>query len=165
MKSFVQRIISKYFQVFQFLINIRFTRKKIAKYQHLFSGKLLDVGAGDKPYKELFSKVNEYCGTNTRHHYEINDLIVDEAHTDVWIDDASKLPFDDNSFDGVVCFQVLSLIQEPKQFFKEVARILKPEGYFMLTTDFLYPKWKNDKLKSCCFGYRWLILSCHGLNW
>ncbi len=144
MKAFISNVISQYFQIFQFLINTRFTRKKIINFQHLFAGKLLDVGAGDKPYKELFSSAKEYIGTNTKRHYEKNNLIIEDSFTDVWIDDASKLPFENNSFDGVVCFQVLSVIKNPLQFFSEVSRVLKSGGHLLLTTDFLYPKWSKE---------------------
>ncbi|MCF8297584.1 MAG: class I SAM-dependent methyltransferase [Saprospiraceae bacterium] len=144
MRAFFLSLISNYFKIFQFLINIKITRKKIKKHQHLFSGKLLDIGAGDKPYKKLFSSANEYIGTNTKRHYEVNNLLPDDNFTDIWIDDASKLPFDDNSFDGVLCFQVLSVIKKPNDFFNEVSRVLKPGGNLMLTTDFLYPKWSKE---------------------
>jgi len=144
MKAFILNVISRYFQIFQFLINIRFIKEKIKQQQNLFSGKLLDVGAGDKPYKEFFSQATEYIGTNTKRHYEKNKLIIDDSFTDVWIDDATKLPFEDESFDGVVCFQVLSVINKPQDFFKEVSRVLKPGGRLMLTTDFLYPKWSKE---------------------
>ncbi len=144
MKIFIARIISQYFKKTQFLINIRFVRKKIIKQQHHFANKILDIGAGEKPYKEIFEFASEYIGTNSKRHYEINKLNIDKTNTDVWVEDATKLPFDNNSFDGIVCFQVLSVINNPKMFFNEVERVLKPNGYFMLSTDFLYPKWSDE---------------------
>ena len=55
------------------------------------------------------------------------------------------MPFDSAAFDGLVCFQVLSVINKPRMFFRELARLVKPGGYLLLSTDFLYPKWaQND---------------------
>jgi len=50
--------------------------------------------------------------------------------------------------DGVLCFQVLTVIQKPELFFKEAERILLPGGKLLLTTDFLYPTWSTaDKAR------------------
>ena len=42
--------------------------------------------------------------------------------------------FDSNSFDYVVAFQVIEHIEEDMQFAREVARVLRPEGKFIVTT-------------------------------
>jgi ubiquinone/menaquinone biosynthesis C-methylase UbiE len=63
-------------------------------------------------------------------HYKIDGLSFQQA-------DAQNLPMEDNSFD--VLFNVESSHRYPDitSFFKEVKRILKPQGYF-LYTDFRY---------------------------
>jgi len=120
------------------------TREKIRRYNELFTGHLLDVGAGNKPYASLFKNVAVYSGTNTRRYYGAEELAILEPLTDYWIEDASSLPLDDNSFESVVCFQVLPVLKEPGRFFAEASRILKPDGYLMVTSDFLYPKWSVE---------------------
>jgi len=48
-----------------------------------------------------------------------------------WVDavgDAHHLSFADESFDGVFLLDVLHHLAEPRQFFSEVARVLKPGG-------------------------------------
>lgn len=52
--------------------------------------------------------------------------------------DAIKLPFGNNSFDTVVCWEVLEHIppQTENRMFREVYRVLKPNGRFYLSTPF-----------------------------
>jgi SAM-dependent methyltransferase len=117
--------------------------EKLRRFQQFFLGKILDVGAGDQPYRNLFINSTEYLATNTKSHYK-GQLDGMNEFTDVWINDASELPFKDGEIDGVLCFQVLSVIKKPELFFEEVQRVLKPGGKFLLTTDFLYPTWSSE---------------------
>jgi SAM-dependent methyltransferase len=48
-----------------------------------------------------------------------------------------KLPFDNNSFDSTVSFQVLEHHIDPKMMIAEMARVTKPGGYILLTAPFL----------------------------
>jgi ubiquinone/menaquinone biosynthesis C-methylase UbiE len=69
--------------------------------------------------------------------------------------DAQRLPFATASFDAVVATLVFCSIPDPSQAFKEVARVLKPDGRFYSiehvrgeppllgkAMDFLTPAWK-----------------------
>jgi ubiquinone/menaquinone biosynthesis C-methylase UbiE len=44
------------------------------------------------------------------------------------------LPFEDNTFDFVVSFQVIEHIKDDNYFVKEIHRVLKPSGKFIVTT-------------------------------
>ena len=45
----------------------------------------------------------------------------------------SKLPFESNSFDAVICSVSVEYLVDPLAVFAEVGRILRPDGYFILT--------------------------------
>jgi ubiquinone/menaquinone biosynthesis C-methylase UbiE len=44
--------------------------------------------------------------------------------------DALRLPFADNSFDGVICSEVLEHIPDYRAALREIQRVLRPGGYF-----------------------------------
>jgi|GEM_PF-237945 len=133
--------IEKYISFFRFDLHGAYMRKRLPPLAEGIRGKLLDVGAGDQPYRDIFP-VETYIATNTRRHYKANSEI--EKFTDLWIDDASELPLPDADVDSVVCFQVLSVVQSPEKFFTEAHRVLKPGGKLLLTTDLLYPSWSEE---------------------
>jgi SAM-dependent methyltransferase len=43
------------------------------------------------------------------------------------------LPFSDNDFDAVICTVSVEYLVQPFEVFREIARILKPDGYFIIT--------------------------------
>lgn len=137
------RLIQLYINIFQYNIHRAFMHEKLGRWNREARGRLLDVGAGDKPYRKLFPQVHTYVGTNTKRHYGSQTTVV-ETHTDVWIEDAGSLPFDSLSFDTVACFQVLSVVAKPEDFFAEAYRVLTPGGTLLLTTDFLYAPWSTE---------------------
>jgi SAM-dependent methyltransferase len=114
-------------------------KQKLKKHQEIISGKVLDIGCGNKPYKNIFKNIKKYIGTNSEAYYK-NSLQKINEH-DIIVEDGTELPVADKSYDAVLNFQVLPVFENPNDFYKEVYRVLKPEGYFLLTTDFLYPIW------------------------
>jgi SAM-dependent methyltransferase len=49
------------------------------------------------------------------------------------IEDAGALPFEDDTFDGVVSVEVLEHLFEPQVAAREILRVLKPTGLFFAT--------------------------------
>ncbi len=130
---------------------------KLKHFSHEIKGRWLDIGAGDQPYKKYFAEADEYLTTNTKRHYKTEELHQLEITTTYWIEDGKVLPLPDNSLDGVACFQVLSVIDKPEDFFREINRVLKPGGKLLLTTDFLYPAWsKEDRFRHTAFNLKQL---------
>lgn len=118
-------------------------------------GRWLDIGAGDAPYRKYFANADEYLTTNTKRHYSTQDIAGLNKLTSFWIEDGKNLPLPDHSLDGVACFQVLSVIDKPEEFFAEVNRVLKPGGKFLLTTDFIYPVWSSeDRMRHTAFDLK-----------
>jgi SAM-dependent methyltransferase len=56
------------------------------------------------------------------------------------------LPFADNSFDHVICSEVLEHIPEYASFLQEIQRVLKPGGLFAVSVPRFFPEWVCWKL-------------------
>jgi SAM-dependent methyltransferase len=116
-------------------------------------GDLLDVGCGRKPYRRLF-KVNSDLGLdieNPGHSHENEDV-------DVFYD-GKTFPFADNSFDSMLCNQVLEHVFNPEEFLTEIHRCLKPGGQFLLTVPFVWDEHEQpyDFARYSSFGLRHLF--------
>lgn len=85
-------------------------------------GTLLDIGCGSKPYKQLFEKhVRRYVGIDKC-----------SSHADMQKDFfATKIPHD--SFDTILCTQVLEHVPNPNAFLKNISRVLKQNGIAIVT--------------------------------
>lgn len=83
----------------------------------------------------------------------------------ILFDDMTRSALPDNSFDYVVAVEVLEHVEEDEQFVKEVSRVLKPGGIFLMTTpngDFVkntnpdhkrhYAKGQLASLLEACFS-------------
>ena len=92
---------------------------------------LLDVGAGDCPYKGIFTHVT-YKSTDfgkAGHEYKEIDYFCS----------ADNIPISKKSFDGILCTEVLEHIPDPKIVLIEFNRVLKDNGHLFITTPFIYP--------------------------
>jgi SAM-dependent methyltransferase len=148
-------ILYRYLNIMQFDIHSALMHWKLNRISGKLTGRWLDIGAGNLPYKKYFANTSEYLTTNTKRHYAGKDLYEIEKLTTYWIEDGKSLPLPDSSLDGVACFQVLSVIDRPEDFFKELCRVLKPGGELLLTTDFLYPVWSaEDRYRHSAFNLR-----------
>jgi SAM-dependent methyltransferase len=58
-------------------------------------------------------------------------------HPDVQAD-AFYLPFTDQSFQAVICAELLEHVQNPVEILREVFRVLCPDGSLLITVPFLY---------------------------
>ena len=93
--------------------------------------RVLDVGAGDAPYRELFAHAN----------YLTNDWEGSEhaeaPRADI-VASADDLPVADGSFELILCTQVLEHVPEPAAVLGECARILVSGGRLALTAPLLW---------------------------
>jgi SAM-dependent methyltransferase len=95
-------------------------------------GRMLDVGAGFKPYSVVYSKYFEQCVS----------VDVPDQHYRAPVDyhaPAHDMPFEDESFDCLICTEVLEHVPDPFAVLRELFRILKPGGRVFLTTPFMVP--------------------------
>jgi SAM-dependent methyltransferase len=94
-------------------------------------GTVLDLGAGSRPYRDLYVRFFERA---------ISADVLTSPHDVREVDvaaSAESLPFEDRSFDAVICTEVLEHCRNPAQAVREVARILRPGGRAFITTPFL----------------------------
>lgn len=106
----------------------------IAQLSSMVKGKILDLGCGNKPYKELFEHT-DYIGIDT---FNSGHPHQDSA-ADIYYD-GHKMPFEDNSFDAIICFQVVEHISDINLTLSECKRVLKKEGLLLITAPLLWPE-------------------------
>ena len=107
----------------------RIFRKEAHKY---LSGRLIDIGCGTKPYKDLLAPyVTEHVGIdhpNTLH---------DKSNIDRF-GTAYEIPASDESFDSAICTAVLEHLEEPELALKECWRVLKQGGIAIYSVPFIW---------------------------
>jgi SAM-dependent methyltransferase len=129
-------------------------------------GRILDVGCGSKPYAVLFS-ADDYIGLDI-------DTPENRAHGYAeFFYDGKLFPFPDQSFDSLVCNQVLEHVFTPDLFLGEISRVLKPGGKLLLTVPFVWDEHEQpwDYARYTSFGLKSLlekngldVLEQHKLN-
>jgi ubiquinone/menaquinone biosynthesis C-methylase UbiE len=94
---------------------------------------LLDYGAGRGALHELNfrKKVKRVAGVDP-HESVLSNPFLDEAK--VLSLSSGHIPYEDNTFDIVFSDNVLEHVREPEIVFKEIFRVLKPNGLFMAKT-------------------------------
>ena len=97
-------------------------------------GRLLEVGAG-------FGRLaDEYLGYREVVLFDASETLLQAAREQlagdpryqVVVGDAFRLPFEDASFDTVVCVRVLHHFGDPRPAIREFARVLRPGGVLVL---------------------------------
>lgn len=94
--------------------------------------KILDVGCGIKPYQGLFV-ASSYTGIDIKGGgHSDQDKTVDKFYN------GTDIPFPDNSFDTIICTEVLEHVAEPQRLLGEIKRVLKVNGQLFLTMPFVW---------------------------
>jgi SAM-dependent methyltransferase len=102
---------------------------------------VLDVGAGDAPYRELFA-AQRY--TTTDHAQTLHSGRVDIVAS------ADAIPVESGSFDAVLCTQLLEHVPEPLEVIRELRRVLVDGGVLISTVPFA---WEEHELPHDYFRY------------
>ena len=97
------------------------------------SGKLIDLGCGRVP---LYAAYKDYV---------VDNICVDWENTthkndylDYECDLSRELPFGDGEFDTILFSDVLEHIPDPERVWREMSRILAPNGKLLLNVPFYY---------------------------
>ncbi len=109
----------------------KITRKNLEKFlkQHSTDTLVLDVGAGNVETNHSYTKFfpNRYT------------VDIDPEREPDLVGDIHNLSLDNNSYDVVLCTEVLEHCHTPQKAIDELMRVLKPGGILILTTRFVYP--------------------------
>ena len=93
-------------------------------------GRVLDVGAGQSPWRAWLPPGTSYLGVDVGNSDEFG---MTQGRKDVVYYDGKVLPFSDAGFDGILCVEVLEHAQDPQLLLLEIARVLKVGGTMLLT--------------------------------
>lgn len=112
----------------------------------------LDRTGGNVQYKKIFEEFIESCESksclqigvkdNVGKKYGSNWVSVDKFDMRDFIDyhyDIHDLPFENESFDAVVCISILEHVPYPLKAISELKRVLKPGGKIWVQLPWLYP--------------------------
>ncbi len=100
-----------------------------------YKGKLLDVGCGVMPYKELIKKngdIDEYIGMDLP-----NSEVYSTSQPDLYWD-GYNIPLENSTIDSVLLTEVLEHCPEPQKVLRDINRVLKPNGVVVFSVPFIW---------------------------
>lgn len=97
--------------------------------QQYAQGRLIDLGCGDMPYRELIiARVSAYDSLD----------FFPRSEDVTYVGDIQAMPMiESNAYDTAICLEVLEHVPDPFQAMREIYRILKPEGVLILSVPHL----------------------------
>lgn len=120
------------------------TDQALIRHADLFRGRLVDLGCGEKPYRDFFLQhCSEYIGVDWAQSLH-------ELSADVVTDLNEPLPFADQSVDTIVSISVLEHLSEPQALLAEAYRILGSGGNLIVQVPF---QWKVHEAPYDYFRY------------
>ena len=93
-------------------------------------GDVLDVGAGESPWREWLPGDATYHGLDVGN---ADSFGMSQGRSDITYYDGLKIPFPDATFDNAICIEVLEHAEDPELLLREIARVLKKRGTLLLT--------------------------------
>lgn len=110
-------------------IGTHLIERSIAGLARELTGKLIDVGCGEQPYKPYFKHIEERVACD----FDAGRGTVDFACP------AHAIPVEDGSFGAILCTEVLEHVPDPLAVWREFHRILQPGGRVLLSTPMYWP--------------------------
>ncbi|MEO9872879.1 class I SAM-dependent methyltransferase [Ekhidna sp.] len=141
-------------------------QRLLSAYHHakkFIKGDLLELGCGEGRGVELLATLaDSYIGID-----KIEAVVekLQKKHNDFKFMSGvfPPFPFEDNSFDTIITFQVIEHVKEDQNFIKEIHRVLKPGGQALITTPNIKMtlsrnpwherEYTGDELTSLCKNY------------
>jgi len=97
--------------------------------------RVLDTGAGQCPYRELFRHCDYQTQDFSRYEGTKSGPMADQWRYGAidYVCDITSIPVPDGSFDAILCTEVLEHVPRPIDVLRELGRILAPGGRLFLT--------------------------------
>lgn len=93
-------------------------------------GKVLDVGAGARPFESLLTSASRYVAVDRPRSF---DAVNPTAYAD-----AAALPFLSGAFDGALLTEVLEHVSDDRQVLVELRRVLRLGGQAVVSVPFVH---------------------------
>ena len=91
---------------------------------------MLDVGAGDSPWKEMLDDSVSYLGLDIAN---ASDFGFKCLNPEVTYYLGKEFPFSDEQFSAVICIETLEHAKQPDLLLAEINRVLRVDGRLLLT--------------------------------
>jgi SAM-dependent methyltransferase len=135
-----------------------------------WSGNVLDVGCGESPYRFLLDRQRcQYRGIDIADASKFA-----RTNPDVTAFDGKRIPFANDTFDAVLCTEVLEHVPGYADLVTELHRVLKPGGKGIITVPWSarvhyapydYFRYTPSTLKSMFEGFRESSIKARGTDW
>ncbi|KAA9034603.1 class I SAM-dependent methyltransferase [Ginsengibacter hankyongi] len=115
------------------------------------TGKVLDIGCGNKPYEKLFGqKITDYIGC---------DIVQSNSRKVDILCQGNSIPLASNSFDTVFSTQTIEHMEDHQGLINESFRLIKPGGYFILSGPMYWHLHEepHDFFRFTRFGFQYIL--------
>jgi SAM-dependent methyltransferase len=103
--------------------------RDVSKHLPRFKGNVLDIGCGQSPYKFLLNETEtKYFGIDIIEAGEFG-----YHNPDITPFDGKNIPFENETFDAVICTEVLEHVQDYQYLIDEIHRTTKKNGDIIVT--------------------------------
>lgn len=134
-----------------YLVYLSFHKELKTAIQKYATGKLLDIGCGNKPYEIwVKGKILEYMGC---------DIVQSSSNKVDVLCEANNIPLESNSFETIISTQAIEHIENHQGMVNEAFRLLKVDGYFILSGPFYWHLHEEpyDFFRFTKHGFRYIL--------
>jgi len=123
--------------------------------------KIVELGCGTATLTDaLYQKGDDIVGC------DVSEVAIGRArekypHLNLSVQNAEQLPWENESFDVILSFDVLEHLFEPDKHLSEVYRVLKPNGYYLFQTPNKLVNAIYETVKTRSLGWRRYHPSLH----
>ena len=103
-----------------------------------FSGNVLDIGAGSQFFKRYLPKTANYRALELKQQGRLFGWEEEARNIDFY--DGIDMPYENESFNNILCLEVFEHCKDPSQLIREIERVIKPSGTVVISVPFA-AKW------------------------